>query len=537
MTPIQRVENQSEAVKKTAVIYCRVSTDDQASTGLSIESQENICTEDATNDGYSILEVIKDEGKSAGTLKRPGIQQVIKLVLAKSIGAIYVVHSDRLARNTLDHLNLMDLFRKNGVLVKCIQQPDMDDSATSKMVGTVMASMNQFHRDITSEKVSMTMKEKAKAGYYPCMAPVGYKNVSTPNLSIGRFGQKSIIVDPHDGPLVKEAFKLYATGNYNVYELNDIMFEKGLQTKHGGKRSDAQLYNTLKNRFFIGEVHWSDIHIKIGKHEPLISEELFNKVQEVIMAKNKHACRRRKYSWLLSGFIRCYTHECRYSAEWHLNKSKAYYHCTNQSGCGKYIEVGKLEDMVAEKFKTIEFSQTFIDMVISKAKVIFYERRKAYDSRRKECINQRTAYEIKRKVAEEKLFSNIISDNDFTRVKTEIDQEIQNIDDRLIELEKQKNVNVDIAQEILNLTRNIYDAYQKASDALKRQYLGFFWNNFQVTDGLIIKSNPSLLFDQLLKLEHASQKSQNTKKPIASNMFIKSSEGCAQKDLNLRPSA
>ena len=521
--------------KKVAIIYCRVSTDDQASTGLSIESQENICSEDAIKDGYSILEVIKDEGKSAGTLKRQGIQQLIKYVLAKEIGAVYVVHSDRLARNTLDHLNLMDLFHKNGVIIKCIQQPNMDDSASSKLLGTVMASVSQFHRDITSEKVSITMKEKAKAGYYPCMAPVGYKNVSNSDSSVSRMGQKSIVIDPQSGPLVKEAFKLYATGNYNVYELNDIMFEKGLRTKHGSKRSDSHMFNTLKNRCYLGEIHWSDVHTKNGKHEPLISEELFDQVQKVMATKLNHACRRRKFSWLLSGFIRCYTHECRYTAEWHLNKSKAYYHCTNPLGCGKYIEVGKLEDMIAEKFKTLEFNPSFIDKVIEKAKEIFYERRKTYDNKRKEHVNQRTAFEIKRKVAENKLFSGIISDDDFTRVKKEIDQEIQNIDDRLVELEKQKNVNVDVAQEILNLTRNIYDAYQKATPSLKRQYLGFFWDHFQVADGLIIKSNPSILFAQLISLEQAFQKSENSDKPIGFNNFINSSERCAQLESNQRP--
>lgn len=342
---------------------------------------------------------------------------------------------------------------------------------------------------------------------------------------------------PREAELVKEAFKLYATGNYNVYELNDIMFEKGLRTKHGGKRSDSQLYNTLKNRFFIGEVHWADVHVKKGKHEAIISEEVFNQVQRVMASQNRHACRRRKYSWLLGVFLRCYKHGCRYSAEWHLNKTKAYYHCTTPSGCGKYVETLKLEDMVAEKFKALEFSQSFIDKVIGKAKVIFYERRKNYEARRKECVNQRTAFELKRKVAEEKLFAKVISDKDFTRVRTEIEREIQNIDDRLIELEKQRNVNVDVAQEVLSLTRNIYDAYTNASVPLKRQYLAFFWDNFEVADGLIIKSNPSLLFGELLKLEQASQKHQNTQKPKASNIFINSSERCALLDSNQRPSA
>jgi site-specific DNA recombinase len=97
--------------KKVAAVYCRVSTDDQANTGISIETQESKCTEAAKKDGYTVSEVIKDEGRSGKDLKRPGIQQVIKLVVAKSINAIYMVHSDRLARNTTDDLILRDMFR------------------------------------------------------------------------------------------------------------------------------------------------------------------------------------------------------------------------------------------------------------------------------------------------------------------------------------------------------------------------------------------------------------------------------------------
>src|SRR3989344_5235313 len=125
--------------KKVAVVYCRVSTEDQKNNGLSIETQENLCTEEARKDGYSVL-VVKDEGKSGGSIKgRPGMRQIIQMVLNKEIHALFVIHSDRLARNTADHLYLRDLFRKNNVVLKCINQPMTDDSAVSRTMDTMMA--------------------------------------------------------------------------------------------------------------------------------------------------------------------------------------------------------------------------------------------------------------------------------------------------------------------------------------------------------------------------------------------------------------
>lgn len=523
--------------RKLAVGYCRVSTSDQADNGLSVEAQERICTEQIIKDGYMLLKIIKDAGKSAGSLKRPGIQEIIKLASEKKIDAVYITHTDRLARQVIDDISLRAHFRKHDVELICIYQPSFGDTSTTRLVNTVLAAVNQMQRDQTAEKVTDTMAGKAKAGYFPSLAPIGYKNVKNPSTSVERVGQKIIVPDPSVAPFIKKAYELYATGDYNVFDINDILYEQGLRTKRGNKLADSIMYRLLNNSFYKGEIHWGKVHLKNGKHEAIINEELFNAVQKLMASKNKHACRRRKFQWLSGGFITCYKHECRYTAEWHLNKSLAYYHCTNRSGCGKYIEKGKLEDMVAEKFKQLEFSKDFIDMVIGKAKAIFYERRKVYDVKKSSLINQRTALEIKRKVAEDKLFADTIKDPDFKRIREEISLEFQNIDDRLVDIERERNINVDIAQEILNFTRNIYDAYIKASPKLKRQILGFFWEKFEVTDGLIIKSHPSLLFDQLLKLEKAIYKTENTKEFNVSNGVIKSKKMSAQQESNLRPSA
>ncbi len=82
-----------------AVTYCRVSTDEQAKEGLSIETQEKVCNEQIIKDGYELLPALKDEGKSGKDMNRQGIKEVIRLVNEKRVQAVYVVHSDRIGRN------------------------------------------------------------------------------------------------------------------------------------------------------------------------------------------------------------------------------------------------------------------------------------------------------------------------------------------------------------------------------------------------------------------------------------------------------
>src|SRR3989344_5782827 len=123
--------------KKIAIVYCRVSVEDKLNPGLSIETQEGTCLKKAYEEGYTVSEVIKDEGKSGGNLKRPGIQRIMRLVAENSINAIYLVHKDRLSRNMADHIFLTDLFRKNNIILRSLNEPLMDNSA----VGITMDMM------------------------------------------------------------------------------------------------------------------------------------------------------------------------------------------------------------------------------------------------------------------------------------------------------------------------------------------------------------------------------------------------------------
>lgn len=495
-----------------AVAYCRVSTDEQANKGLSLDVQEEACKTAIESDGFNLLEIIRDEGKSAGTLKRPGIEKIIGLVTDKKICAVYSISSDRLARNTMDYLYLRDLLRKNGVELRYVYQPIGDDSAASRTMDTVMASFNEFQRLTISEKVKKTLKAKAEAGYFPSFAPLGYINISNPDPSARRIAQKILVPCPKSSELIKEAFELYSTGNYNVYDLNDILYEKGLRSKKGIKLSASMLYEILKNRIYIGEIHWGVTHIENGKHEPLVGKEIFDRTQSILANNNKHTRRRRKHTWLLNGFVYCGKHQKRFTAEWHLNKNKAYYHCSNKHGCGKYIEKTDLEMEIAGKFKNLEFNEKFTNLVMEKVKTIYYERRSVYDKKRQSLINQRTGLEIKRRTLEEKLLNSVISDEEFSRIKNRIVTEIQNIDDRIQNLEANQEIKTDLIQDILGFTRSIYRTYISAPEPIKRLYLGLFWDRFEIQDGVITKSVPSLLFKELVDLEQVYYKDPKNQK-------------------------
>jgi site-specific DNA recombinase len=115
---------------QTALIYCRVSTEEQAQEGYSLEAQEKLCRLYAGNNGYHVAGVFRDEGKSGTTLDRPALKDLLaKCQEDKSLAAVIVQETDRLARNTRDHLTIRAMLQKAGPKLISVNQPMLNDMA------------------------------------------------------------------------------------------------------------------------------------------------------------------------------------------------------------------------------------------------------------------------------------------------------------------------------------------------------------------------------------------------------------------------
>ena len=107
----------------------------------------------------------------------------------------------------------------------------------------------------------------------------------------------------------------------------------------------------------------------------------------------------------------------------------------------------------------------------------------------------------------------MLSDEEFSRNKASINVELKRINGQLLELEDERVENVDIAQEVLLFTKDIFKAYKKGAYLLKRRYLSFFWEKFEVKDKVIIKSVYSPLFQELVALNQATTKTTKPRNP------------------------
>lgn len=481
-------------------IYCRVSTEEQADKGYSLDTQEKLCRDFAERNGHKVLGVYRDEGKSATNLDRAALQELLSRCTKESgIAAVIVQETDRLARNTKDHLTIRAVLKKAGTKLIPVARPMLDDSPEGMMIDTILASVNQFQSDINSRKTRRGLQEKFELGWWPGWAPLGYTNIAVESHEDGRTA-KTIKKDLAKWDLVREGFDLYLTGDYSADEINDILYAKGLRSKYGKKIAHSVMVTILKNPFYAGIMSWNGQRRK-GRHEPMITPHEHERVLEIMDSHNLHACRRRKHSFLLRGFAFCNLCGNRYTGEHHVAKRRSYYHCTamrTHSNLGQNAEVSDLEREVEQQFKTVQFTEEFTQLTITKLQAEYAKKKNTNGSQKQALYNQKKAVEVKRDKAEEKLFDGVISDDDFLRLRTKFSEELSHIQERVEELDAQQEIDIDVVQEVLRFSRNICEAYQKAPYELKRQYLGLFWDRFLVQDRKIMKAVPT---DLILSLQ------------------------------------
>lgn len=274
---------------KKALVYCRVSTKEQVKEGYSLTTQEKICVKFAKDNGYKVVKIYRDEGKSATNLNRSALQNLLyRCKQDRSIDAVIVQETDRLTRNVKDHLTIKTLLQEAKVKLLSVAQPMLDDSPEGIMIDIILACVNQFQSDINSRKTKKGMQEKFNLGWWPGLAPLGYLNKKIS-------GKKVIAIDPQKWPFIKEAFEMCLTEDYLISDIRDILYRKGLKLKTNKKIPISTIIKVLKNPFYAGLMRWN-FRTKTGNHKPLITLEEHRKILTILNGREQITSRIKKYN-------------------------------------------------------------------------------------------------------------------------------------------------------------------------------------------------------------------------------------------------
>jgi DNA invertase Pin-like site-specific DNA recombinase len=158
-----------------AVGYVRVGTEDQAREGISLDNQEAKVRAYASVNDLELVEIIRDEGASGKSLDRAGMIRLVQMVDAGEVEAVIVYKLDRLSRNTLGTLHLIEGFELKGIAFHSICEKVDTKSATGRFFLTIVSAMAQMERDLISERTRDALSHKKAKGEWVGRVPFGFK--------------------------------------------------------------------------------------------------------------------------------------------------------------------------------------------------------------------------------------------------------------------------------------------------------------------------------------------------------------------------
>ena len=337
------------------MIYARVSSKEQEKEGFSIPAQLKLLKEYASGQGLAIAQEFVDVETAKQTGRTAFGEMVSYLKAHPAVRVMLVEKTDRLYRNlkdwvTVDELNVEVHFPKEGVVLS------RESRSSEKFMHGIKVLMAKNYIDNLSEEARKGMREKAEQGLWPTVAPLGYRNVQGPN------GKRIIEPDPESAPLVRGLFESYAHGTQSIKEAAHEVRSAGLVSRKRGSRiPTSTIHNILRTRLYMGEFEWNE-RVYQGTHEPIVSKDLWDRVQAVLDNRKAKRHRRAKHDFAFSGLIEC--GHCGSAIVGEIKKQRyVYYHCTGYRGkCGEpYVR----QEVIEQKFSEVLGRLTFDDEVLT----------------------------------------------------------------------------------------------------------------------------------------------------------------------------
>lgn len=356
------------AGRKRAVIYLRVSSRGQVETdydpeGLSIPAQRQECERKVTQQlGAEVVREYPEPGVSAGPLvKRKMFQKMLADIRElRDVDYVVVWSVSRWARDLEDYYVARGMVKRAGAKLVSVKEPIGDDTSYGVTIEGVMASIAAGRRIEISEEVTQGIRRKVEVGGFPGYAPLGYNNVEEPLPQGGKV--RTIAVDRPRAEIIRWGFETYATGLYSINDMVTLLSARGLRTR-GNRRYAARrlkqssVYALLSNPFYAGKVAYKG-KVYPGRHEAIIIEELFDRVQEILKSHNLSGERDRKHQHYLKGTIFC--DECGHRLVYSRHKGNGgtyeYFVCpyNQRRECANgYHRAETVEAKIEEHYKTI----------------------------------------------------------------------------------------------------------------------------------------------------------------------------------------
>ncbi|WP_341837349.1 recombinase family protein [Chitinophaga pollutisoli] len=415
---------------KRADLYIRVSTDEQADKGYSQRDQEERLKRYCATNKITVGQVIYED-HSAKTFNRPQWMKLLSNLKKKSSKTDLVLFTkwDRFSRNAGDAYQMINTLNKLGIEPQAVEQPLDLSIPENKMMLAIYLAAPEVENDRRALNTFYGMRRARKEGRLMGKAPFGYINRSKED------GRKYIALKEPEASAMRWAFNEVSKG---ILAADQIRQKMNAQSPI--KLSRSAFHVAIRNplycgKIFIAKFQDEEAHLVQGQHEPLVSEELFNKVQYVLSGNKR---KERPNTKILSdvnlplrGFLIC--SDCGRNLTGSASKGRTnryyYYHCVSACGFRQKAEVAN--DIFEKGIHQLELNSG-IKNVLKKLLLDNYKKFVQDPTIEKKRIAQEIdKLNARLSVARSKLLSETIDDEEYLDIKKECKEKIETLEEQL----------------------------------------------------------------------------------------------------------
>lgn len=412
-----------QMIEKTikVAIYVRVSTEEQAEHGYSIDAQLDTLRNYCKMYGKEVYNEYVDRGVSGKSMNgRYELQKLLQDAKEKLFDEVIVWKINRFARKNIDLLHIVDILDKHNIAFRSFSENFETATPIGKFALQMMGAVGELERNTIVDNVKLGMKQRAKAGRHNGKLPLGYKVLYDP---INPFADSSLVIVPEEALVIQKIYHLYSTGR-GLKSIANELNHSGFFTKQGNAFSISAIKAILTNPMYVGRIrynhheNWSEKRrrgrnpnpiLVEGKHEAIIPEELWENVQELMNKKSSISPRTFNGEYLLTGLIRC--PKCGAAMVASRTKSKQkngehivrmYYSCGNFRSKGSSvcsansIRKQEAEDYVVTRLKEVLSEEKILKSIVEKMNNKLRNRTQPLQQELKHITNQIEQIEAKK---------------------------------------------------------------------------------------------------------------------------------------------
>jgi site-specific DNA recombinase len=457
---------------KKAILYIRVSTDEQAERGHSLAYQEEKLKLYCQLKGIEIMAMFKED-HSAKSFERPQIKNLLTF-LRKNRGVVdtmLFIKWDRFSRNAGDAYAMIKTLHKLGVEPHATEQPLDLTVPENKTMLALYLTIPEVENDRRSLNVNSGMRRARREGRFLGIAPVGYLNKRDEN------NKPILVIDPIQAPLVKKGFEDALKCIKPIFTI----FQELRVSRF--RCSKSNFWRVLTNPVYYGGVEipaFRDEKYQIvkGIHEPIISKEIFEAVNDILYNKKRvvpvNNLRREEYP--LRGNLQCHVCDKLLTASKATNRHGTtyfYYHC--QGGCKVRFKAEDANAQLLEILKMIKPSKADLKIFKKESNMVFIQNEQDKKEKLGNVEVAITKAEERLKNAQNLLLDGTISGEDYKGIKVNIETEIGDLKKSTITFTTFDNELTQYIQHSTQIFENLDSAYLSASLDIKARLLGWIF--------------------------------------------------------------